>query len=733
MAEQVQKMFFSKDSISELNKIVLQQTNCQHLSKEGKAEIINILVKNMKGIFKAINIDQINNSNVKQVFDQFKTHSLRETITDIKKSGIINSQGQSAADLKFNRDFKSAQTPGNKVQDRPEFTKAHSQLPLNDRIKSAEQRRQQPEQLGGFSSGMNTYESNLDSAFRPIVDSLSDMDRFNSYDSGKNLEDINSRMSDIKQSRESEVIIKNQRPTTPDFLKPRKTSIRSDDNNMGDRPQSSTQQFNKNDPRQQFEDMKRNNQQYNNVEPSQFDNGFNGLANSSGDLYSFDNIDMPLIDREIEEDNLPFDERLKRLTSERENIEPISQSGKIDFTSENYPRGDTNVVPTSRSQQSRSDTSKQQEMLKYQQMKEQQIRDQRQREREQEMIRQQQLREQEIKSQHNDSRQQYDSLKSSMKNIGVEIREDTNKIREMKELIDKLSYENRELKQLTDDLREQLNKPSEMDKIIEVKQQIAKEFESLNNKNEEINSKLSELNLKELDIIKKDSELKQLISNHEYLFKSSHLQVEITDPENKSNYSWSMMPIDNVIGIKLMSYSLPLPRFNITEGKNNILTLKINGETVKLELTSGKYNIEDIISILNSKISEQNKNISIQLNPDQRIIIESSDENDIIEIIPTILSKENLGFVLSATESHKHISDKIWDLRIDDRIYIYLNNLSSETPFGILYFNGQSVSQFKFQKPFNLSKLDIVFKDTYGMEYNFHNLPHNLSFLIEKV
>jgi hypothetical protein len=64
---------------------------------------------------------------------------------------------------------------------------------------------------------------------------------------------------------------------------------------------------------------------------------------------------------------------------------------------------------------------------------------------------------------------------------------------------------------------------------------------------------------------------------------------------------------------------------------------------------------------------------------------------------------------------------------------LYLNNLSDEVPFGILYFNGQSVSQFKFKDPFDLNNLEIVFKDSNGLPYNFYGLSHSLSFLIEKI
>ena len=102
-----------------------------------------------------------------------------------------------------------------------------------------------------------------------------------------------------------------------------------------------------------------------------------------------------------------------------------------------------------------------------------------------------------------------------------------------------------------------------------------------------------------------------------------------------------------------------------------------------------------------------------------------------IEIIPTVLSRENLGFSDVNKDANKYVSSKIWDLRIDDKVYLYLDNISSDVPFGILYFNGKSVSEFKFKESFDLDKLTIIFKNARGQLYNFNGLPHSLSFLVE--
>ena len=279
-----------------------------------------------------------------------------------------------------------------------------------------------------------------------------------------------------------------------------------------------------------------------------------------------------------------------------------------------------------------------------------------------------------------------------------------------------LEKENAELKELLENENSKLN---------QLKEQITNEFQLLEIKSNDYSTKLSELELKELEIMKKSNELNQQISKYEYLFKSKYLQLEISDPNNKNSYRWLIKnPINNIISIKLMSYSLPVPRFNINK-HNNSLSFKINDNIINININPGKYTIEELILIINNKLID----IKLSINPQQYIIIDS-DKN--FEIINTIMIKEVFGFTSICNNNQQYISDNIWDLRIDDKILLFLNNLS-DNPFGVLYFNGHSDSHFKFEKPFNLDSLDITFKDLKGREYDFNNLQHSLSFLIEQI
>jgi hypothetical protein len=555
-------------------------------------------------------------------------------------------------------------------------------------------------------------------------------------------------MDEIQQMRQSEVNQKNQRPSTPDFLKSIKSNPNKSENskNFNSTSMGRPKETNVIPTAGGKPDFK-------NMDSSHFNQTFQGLSNDiSGDLYNLENIDKPLIDAEIIEDQSNFEDRLKKLQSERSGLKPTTQQKNVDFTSDNFPKselGTNNILK----QDSRNIENKRNELIRQaEENKRQEMIRQAEENKRQEMIRQaeenkrnelirqaEENKRQEMIRQAEENKRQveenkrnnipdtslnrFSNLKNSMKSMNIEIKDETH---QLKALIDKLTIENNELKDVITKQNEQL------EKIAEIKKQIAEEFESLRIKNDDIETKSSMFSLKEIELSKKESDVKQLIENYDYLFRTNQLQIEVSNNDNKSSYTWSMDMLSNVTGIKLMSYSLPEPKFNIEEDKNNLLHIKVNDDDIKIYLPTGKYNIDDLIYVLNEEIVKQNQNIEISLNKQHKVVIKSVIESDIIDIISTQLSHYNLGFTNKCNPSSNHIANKIWDLRIDDKVYLYLNNLSEKVPFGLLYFNGKSVSQFKFQSSFNLDHLDILFKDSRGNQYNFYDLPHNLSFIIEK-
>ena len=271
---------------------------------------------------------------------------------------------------------------------------------------------------------------------------------------------------------------------------------------------------------------------------------------------------------------------------------------------------------------------------------------------------------------------------------------------------------------------------SEVEKIKKENEILKNQLSNFNkNENELIKQDLilefKKLNNKETLLTKKMEEMKILMEKYQYLYGTSNIQLDISPNEPLSEFSFEFGPIENIIGIKLMSYSIPQARYNIESEKNNIFQIKnINDEIIELKLNSGKYSIESLLEKLNTK-SEKYK---FELNVEQFVEI-SSDES--FEIISTPLSKEILGFTSICKENTKFIADKSWDLRIEEKIFLFINNLDNSTPFAVLYTNNRGNYSFKFEELIKLDKLELSFRDSNGRPFNFYGLKYNLNIQLE--
>ena len=220
---------------------------------------------------------------------------------------------------------------------------------------------------------------------------------------------------------------------------------------------------------------------------------------------------------------------------------------------------------------------------------------------------------------------------------------------------------------------------------------------------------IKELQIKDKEISLKESKLNSI----------QYLQLDISSSDSK--YIHRINKISNVSNIKLISYSLPQTLYNI-QHKNNILKFEIDNEIIIIELDYGKYSIDELLITINDRIEKYF--IKLSLSIEQKISISSTNEN-IVKIILTNLLKNNLGFINDVIlNNNSEKANNLWDLRIDNGVMLYLDNLS-EYPFSKLCYNGQSIGQFKFNKLMELDRLEIRFDNC-----NFYNLPYNLFFLI---
>jgi hypothetical protein len=655
----VQDLFFSKDNISSLNRQLLDKYNLNDISKDGKKQIIDLLIKNMKSVFRSIDQSKIGETNIKSIFGQFNKICIDETTKSLRTIDVLSLVQPNAAELKFQRDFKSNPTAGNKVMDRPQ--------PVGHKIN--QQNYLYPEGYEGATP--NNLDDKFDRLFKPIVDNPNNNYQFNQYQYGKGTEELSRRIEDLQAERNNEVSMGSGRPRTPDFLKPIKT--------QPDRPGVG---------REDFTPMKSGKPDFTRpLSDTELRQGTIGTLNDdAGDLYNISNIDRPLDIPEMLEDGRSFEQRLKSLQSDRSNITIPKNNGKVNFQNDaDFRQNDLDQIPDfqpksveqirqEQQRQGRPDETEYKEVVRNQE----------------ELIRNN------INKTEIDNRQlNLKKIQDSLKRLGI----NTSNLEEMNRLKEEMNI----LKEENELLKERINE------VENLKSEISEEFNKLSQRNDEIS--------------KKESEIKKVYERYQYMFGLAEIQLDISPQESLSDYTFNFEEVDNIIGIKLLSYSVPMPRYNIEQNKNNTFKIQIDGEDKEYKLNNGKYKIEDILRLLSNKTG-----LKFSLNIEEKVEIESETE---FNIIPTLLSKEVLGFIDDCENEKSYIATQTWDLRVEDKIYLFIKNLDETTPLGVLYINNQAKSEFKFENPITLNKLELMFRDSKGRPYNFYGLNYNVNIQLQ--
>ena len=228
-----------------------------------------------------------------------------------------------------------------------------------------------------------------------------------------------------------------------------------------------------------------------------------------------------------------------------------------------------------------------------------------------------------------------------------------------------------------------------------------------------------------------DNQPKNNYSNH---VVKRELQLEIDKKESK--YSYKFNNIGNIIGIKLLSYSLPQPIYNINKTViKYVFDDSINKYDKEIVISEGYYNINQLLDRLNN-----NENIVFSLNTQRKLNINLKipELKNNSELIPNKKFKlfenellQKLGFRIFDDSFKSFINAEYnFDLRLPNKIFMYILNLEQERPFGILNFNGSSSCHLNFRKPIEIDKLELLFLDENKNLYNFNNLNYNLSFKI---
>ena len=610
--------FFSKENISSLNKKLLEKNKLTEISKNDKKKIIDLLIKNMKIIYKSLDLKKINKKNFDSIYQQFNKTSFNETQKELSLTDILGINEVNAAQLKFDRDFNSNPNNGNKVSERPVPSQNVNQFlypPNNNQNKSNNDK--------------------FDKLFKPIVEQVNENYKFNEYQYGKGSDDMNKRIEELTSERDGETRI-NGRPRTPDFLKPTKTQPDKNDVNSTQVPD-----LKKKGGKPDFTQ---------NIPQDELEIGFLSNNNDNVDLYSINNIDKPIDIQNIEEDNRSFQERLKSLEHERTSVNIPPNKGKIDFTSETFNNTEINEIPDYepktveqiREEKYSIEMKKRHEITEQptEQMRREQMKEQIRREQIKEQMRREQIKEQMRREQIKEHMKR-EQLKEQM------VKEQLTEPTRLEQLKEQMRREQLKEQMRREQLKEQevyqqssktiLNKNLDISKIQNTLKKLgmveASEVEKIKKENEILKNQLSQFNNNKMELVKQDiilefeklnnketlvtkkiEEMKLLMVKYQYLYGTSNIQLDISPDEPLSHFSFEFGPIENIIGIKLMSYSIPQARYNIESGKNNIFQIKnINDEIIELKLNSGKYSIESLLEKLN-KISDNNLLKLVQMN-----------------------------------------------------------------------------------------------------------------------
>jgi hypothetical protein len=722
--ENIQNIFFGKENIKKLNDNIIQNLNLQNLSNDQKRYVVELLINNMKLLWQKIDISKINNSNISTILTQFNTYAFNNTIKELKqKMNIQDKPSMSTSDLKFERDFKS--NPQGPVYV-PERAKS-SNNPHGPNSYYMEESKK-THQLA------SQFDPEMDSLFRPIVPHVPDEPQFNNYSFGKGSNDTKQKLDDVRKLRDNELDFprKPKQNELPDFLKPKATSVRSSED-YDDKPKRdfNINSVNTRNPKNTRNNNINNNKYKDNYDDEETDDTFlHSLNEDPNDLMSLNNFDLGVTDdSNYIEDKSSFAERLNKLKNERDNGITIPKNkNKVTFDDEIMD----NIQPTSIKdlRKKRKDDSDddnelseeqkdfikekerkiilkkmEQENINYQKMKQLKMNQEYELRQLEEINRQKQERKEELNQLKEELKKEMGLTNNHVKKIT------SSEKKEFLKIFDELKTMNGKLIEEINTLREQLKNKKDETEFIEIKKEISDEFDKLTKLKKEHEEQLIEYN-KVLEEYNKVTKIKKYL-------------LDVSSENSLTYYTYNFNTINNIIGIQLEKFSIPEIEYNIEEDINNIFELEIDNENKQIILGDGKYDINSLIETLNTNDLQ----LEFGLDEVSQKITVKSNRNFII--LPSTLSFNILGFVGSYNNNNEYKADKCFDLRRDNKVYLYLNNIDNTNPLAILYPNQTPNAEIKFENPISLDKLDIVFKNSKGHLCNFHNLEHSLTFNIE--
>ena len=238
-----------------------------------------------------------------------------------------------------------------------------------------------------------------------------------------------------------------------------------------------------------------------------------------------------------------------------------------------------------------------------------------------------------------------------------------------------------------------------------------------NNQSDELFQQLNEMKMILSTLKEENNHLKHQMKTKQSM-KTLQLDINKTQPL----YKFQFNPINNIVGIKLLSYNLPQPVYNIFDNSNFVY--EMNDIQHQILIQKGHYNIEALLNILNN-----NKDLIFSIDYTLKVLVKSKDEISEFIIKPTFISLK-LGFNSEDKLSSNKIAYKIYDLRLQSKLLFFIKNINPN-PICILNFNNTSVCNLQFNSPLSLSSLDLEFYTEDNILYNFNDIAYNLSFALD--
>ena len=260
----------------------------------------------------------------------------------------------------------------------------------------------------------------------------------------------------------------------------------------------------------------------------------------------------------------------------------------------------------------------------------------------------------------------------------------------------------------------------------EAKQQIATEFSKLTEKHNIIESNMQILMQKEMEIMKKE-EMNQILSSYNNIFNTSIYQITVdTRFLDSESYRFNLEEaLDRVKSLELISYNVPINKYNITKFNNN-LKYMIENEEKEFFVDVGIYTIDTLIEKLNSITQD----LEFSLNFQEKVTIKSKEDKEVDFTMSNMLYKV-LGFDRKSdlTNKKEYTSDKVYDLRTETYINLNITNIESSKEFCTLNLvSNRSVKKMEFKDPIRIEYLDISFTTYDNNPISFNDRYHTLTF-----